>query len=294
MSDWQISNRTIAKPVGLTISARRVLDGVEVTLNLSLSTLGWQETEQRVDIVPRSVDAELRLAGGDVQLGKLAAQPTTISLASHGWDATASFMLTLSPAQLRLIEIRRGGLPMTFFGSFWAEVYLEGARQQIVSCLQYASALDRDAWLATLRDVGYFDSIAVEIPLYAALPPDLADARMLIEHANEARQRGARGHVDAVAECRKALNAIEQAGFGSKAPKDVIAFIAENAAKLSLMERTGVLQAALKLYFSPAHHAGSGAKEMNHLDSSFALAATASLLQLVARNRPPAREDENR
>jgi hypothetical protein len=286
MGYWQLSCRTIATAQKLTVTSRSTLRGLELTVHLGVSTHVWEGSQSRIDIVPQFADLDVQFAGSGIALGNWRSSSTTpITLTSHGWEGTASFAAEVTPAELRRLELLRSGGPITIHGRFWADVYTDGRREQVPSCLHYTAALDRDAWLQLLRGAGLFESIAIEVPLHEPLPPDLEEAQKHIELANDARMRGGRGHIDAVAECRKALDALDQAGFGGNAPSDVIAFLKKQAGALTLAERVGVLQAALKLYCAPAHHAGSGADAMTHLDSAGVLAATAFVVQASARDR---------
>lgn len=151
--------------------------------------------------------------------------------------------------------------------------------------------VNRDEWLAALRTSGLTDTLTMEIPVPCNAMPNLAAAvtelRRAIEHRHD-------GHdAETVAACRSVTNALEHAGFGNRAPREVIAFLRENASRLTLEERYSVIQAALELFCSPAHHQpGPQREDYRRADATFAIAMSAALVSLAPlRGRPAATLD---
>jgi hypothetical protein len=85
--------------------------------------------------------------------------------------------------------------------------------------------------------------------------------------------------------CRLALDELENAGFGGKAPHDVVHFLAERARTLSGSERFSALKVALQVFLSPAHHANAPDEHYSREDAELAIAMTAALLRLAPSRR---------
>jgi hypothetical protein len=84
-------------------------------------------------------------------------------------------------------------------------------------------------------------------------------------------------------ECRIALEALKTGGVGGRAPAEIAQFLQKNARNLALAERFSVLQVAMQLFLSPAHHDGVPDEEFSRQDADLAIAMTVALLRLAPR-----------
>lgn len=291
MKEWVVDRgagrgRIVARARGLKVRGVPCIGSAELELQLELDVVEWDgwATNQPLDVVP--VAAEVSVARG-TDLAKLGTAPARPGLRfrppSHSDSQTVAFALPFASKQVEALEDFRNGEPLRLELTAHAMFYVAGAfagRGRLVETF----TVSRDDWSAVLQAIGYSKHVTVDVPIPSATPAGLAEASARLEDALAARQDGRHG--DAVAKARVAIEAIEKAGFGGKAPSDVVTFIKENAKRLSMTERYAAVQAALELFLSPAHHAGTDPDDYTRADSTFAVGVSAAILSLAPRYAP--------
>ena len=291
--DWMIDRNLLCRVTGIRPVVERLVTGYEVGFAVRFSTFGWKgwANDQSLEIVPRCAEIELVVAGARCKLGQWPARGRdTLTFASHEADGTLTFIQTLSAAQLQAIEDFRASSPFRLELAMHGSAFVAGGHAWRFGVHDAHFDINRDEWLAALRSSGFTDSLTIEIPVPSDATSTLAGAVAELRRAIEHRHNG--HDAETVAACRLVTNALGHAGFGNRAPKEVIAFIKENAGRLSLEERYSVLQAALELFCSPAHHHPQS-DDYRRADATFAVAMSAALVSLAPlRGRPAAQLDD--
>lgn len=275
---WIVGNRIGARPTAAKVSGASALAGAIVEISVDLALVEWPHFEAHgpAKFVPQAARLMLQRPA-PVNLGWCIPEPgAAIQLMKHSTEEHLRYYLPISFVELARLEGLRNGRPLGFELSMPALVYIGGALQNTTT---FALKLEvgRERWSEVLESVSFRRVLIteLELPEPSAGSPGTGKALGLLGDAIVAREDGRNS--DAVAKCRLAVDALGQAGFGGRAPADVIAFIKQNGKRLTMEERFSVLQAALHLYCSPAHHVAPEADLSRH-DATLALGTTAALI----------------
>jgi hypothetical protein len=291
--EWQINQRSVCKAIGLGVSGHRSLLGYEIEFGVRLTTYPWQWQGNRgLLIEPVAAGIEIQAGTDRASLGEWrAAGKDTVSMMSHVSEETIRFCATLTGAQVQRIEDFRSGRGFTLHLAMHGRAYANGLAEQGLTQHYASLPIDIDQWRAVLGKMGFCDVLNIEIPI----PQDSAELSAAVGHLRQALGEYQQGrHVEAVAACRLAANALTHGGFGKNAPQEVINFIKAGSKGMSLSERFSALHAALELYCSPAHHhPGPQRDDYGRLDALLVIAAAAGLVSLApVRGRAYEEKDE--
>lgn len=285
MNDWQVGLKIVARPQSLALRLERVLGGYQIYFDVAVTTVEWVENTP-LTVIPAGASVTLEVAGRMESLGNAQALPASrFHPAEHSSRAVVSFLMYLSPERVVAVEEFRRGQPFKVRMSMEAFTLVVGSSMRTTT-MDATFDVNRDDWIQKLRQAQITESILFEVPVPS--PESTPELREAVARLKEALSHQQLGHdTDAIGKCRVAVEALGQAGFANRAPSDVIAFIKENARRLTMIERFSVLQTALHLYLSPSHHAGTDPEEFSRADSTFSLALTAAIVSLAPRRGRP-------
>ncbi len=240
--------------------------------------------------MPTMARLVFRMKGPEVDFGTLMADPrSTVSVLRHAGVVAVKvdYFTRMSRAALQRLESQRDGAPIDV--ELWADARAfvgggkEGRAGAMVAqrcILRHFDKVSADDWHSLIKSAGVTSSIILEIPVPSEAEfPELAAALAHLRRSIDERGRGDNAH--AITSCRIALDELEQRGFGGHAPKEVVAFLKQGVAKMTLSERFSMVQAALVGALSPAAHAGQLRVDLGRPDSQFAVTAVAALLALA-------------
>ncbi|MGH6647547.1 hypothetical protein [Aquabacterium sp.] len=265
------------------ISGEPVADGYRFKLSIAFNTVGWTH-----DATPPIVRLSLAFVSAKIENEELhlahAFPELTIpfKVYAYGAESWMYYTLTLSGSAMEKIELLRTGrgvtLRLRLQGEIWKEQDVTPL-QETVDC-----RISQSDWIDALKQCGYGHALLFEVPLPASEDASaLASARYL----QQANEHLIRGHYDeAVAVCRKALEAIQASG------NDLVgamkAFKNGKDKELSLSHRELVIRQALMNYTHPAHHHDAKENIIRYDRSSAAMVMglTASVLSRVQASTP--------
>lgn len=286
MSDWLIDTGNgrrvvVAKVTHADVEIVQAVDGVDLHLNLRFMTMGWDgwSIGKRLDLVPTAATMKIHTSQGEHNIGTFVADPRcAFSPPSHAHDDhRVRYSLRIARRALHRFEEARDGSDLTF--EIWAHTlgFIGGALTAPVTSLRHTWTMNNAAWRSIVGRIGLQTSVDVEVRV-----PDDDEfpelARALIHLQGALARRASGEHASAMADCRLALDELPLAGFGGRAPKEVLAFLQQNAGRLSMSERFAVVRAALVIALSPSHHGGELRDELDRFDSQFAVATVSAFL----------------
>jgi hypothetical protein len=276
--------RDIAKPRGLSIAGVRDLLGPKLKLTVDLATFAWEHwDEHRVQVVP--VAADVTVQGPAGQRGLLGGCPavagTIVSPAKGDHDGKVAFLVPLNEAVYERLEGLRNGSTITVTMTATVQIFVQGLPIQFTDFWYQTNVPDKE-WTSALTEAGFDDHVWIDVAIPRGPGPKGAGDRL--REALAARNRG--HHHDAVGKARVAVEAMEQAGFGGHAPKDVIAFVKQGAKKLTSRERLAAVRATVEMLLSPPHHPGADPNEYGRIHSAAALALAAAVISLAEAEGP--------
>jgi hypothetical protein len=197
---------------------------------------------------------------------------------------TLHFTHEFSAAELAALEEWRDGSDLKMkvlvrgFGTLNAETKPEQKTTQTKQdqFRELDTEIPRSRWVDLLAELKFREAVHVHVPI------DL-EARIVAsaEKLREALDHHARGDYQGVAQtCRKALEALGQAGFGRRAPRDIENWLGTRQERemLSLEDRTAVIEMAARLLCHSGSHAGEEELRWRRFDADLLLAITAGLL----------------
>lgn len=286
---WAIGDRVVGRATGAKVTGQALLGGARFTFTVSLELVAWpgwqKEPAEPLSILMRPTEVCMCTQRGNVHAG-LAHPifPDVVVPLSHSTGTTVGYDLELASSALCALEESRNGGPLQ------VEMYLGGlaftpARQQPLNPERFSFAVPREEWLAAVSTAGFKHTLLFELSLGAQGDGPAAEAGHRLAQAFHERGHGS--YANTLRQCRVALDALEQGGFGGNAPTDVAQFLQRNARNLSMAERYSALLAALKLYLSPAHHPNSPDSEYTRDDADLALAMVAALAKLAPLRGKP-------
>jgi hypothetical protein len=173
--------------------------------------------------------------------------------------------------RLEAIEKARRGRDLHLAIQLRAQAEQKGQRQAVGGSEEVN--LNRGQWIDILKQLGYRETLLLEIPLSGAKNRHLASAIKHLDTAHDALQRGA--YRDAVAMCRDALEALTPfAGDDREATF-------ENSRHHNKNQRLLVLRRALRQLPHAAKHAEPGDQliEWEHADAEMLVSMTAALVR---------------
>ncbi|HVZ70956.1 MAG TPA: hypothetical protein VHJ20_01160 [Polyangia bacterium] len=132
-------------------------------------------------------------------------------------------------------------------------------------------------WEGLLKDIKFHEYVNVRIPVTSGR---VAAAAVRLREAQEKLDAG--DHVNVVHTCRKALEALGQAGFGRRTPKDINGWIRtkrDEEEQYTLEDRTAVLQAAARVLCNLGSHEAKEAARIQRFDAELMLAVTAGIIR---------------
>ncbi len=284
---WEISIRTggrnLVRRATVTVRCRRSIAGPEIQFRISFDLHAWPSAELGTwpVIAPQDAEVYATARGTETFLGYANPLPGEGMSPSDG-DSTRelTFALSMTDAALARLEAVRDGGEISFKLMVGA-VPVQCREHSRVMRGEVRATVPRDEWVSVLRSAGFCETIVIELPVRVGGSTELADSHARVASAMSARDEGR--HADAMAKCRAALEALPQGGFGNKAPSTIAQFLQERAGKLTNVERCAALQAALRLFMSPAVHGAVAEDTFAREDSELAIAMTASLVRLARR-----------
>lgn len=290
---WDADSRTVANLLGGLVKATRTAGGLLVHIDVSVQTVAWPRQERGpVSLVPQPAEVVATTTRGNLSMGIAHPSPDKV-LAPGGCtvNETIRYNLPLSMTALAELESARDGGPLGLTIGLVAHphfirrepghsegIWVYPAREQLTI------RVPKEDWVAMLRDVSYCDTLITELKLPTDGPESTAPGRQRLVRAVDARNEGS--YMEAMSRCRIALDEIKKAGFGGKAPQQVVKFLQEKAGTLSHSERLTALQVALQLFLSPAHHANALEEHYTREDAELAIAMTAAILRLAPQMTP--------
>lgn len=300
---WQVDRTLVAAASSAVLDLAPLLDGYDLSVTVTIQTIGWDHWKTRggLEIVPSVAELMFRTKGPTINLGLLDADPrTSFEVKQYATPEKVTYRARLSQLALQRLEEQRDGATIDFELWAYARAFVGGGRDEhggaLVSpglALRHFGRVGADEWHGMVKAVGATSSIIVEIPI-----PDSAEypelGRALVHLRTAIEQRGRGDSPNAVATSRLALDELEHAGFGGHAPREVMTFLQQNARRMSLSERFSMIQAALNVALSPAHHGGANRADLGRFDAQFAVTSVAALLALAPYRgrRPPQIEAE--
>jgi len=289
--EWVISGKSMCRAVAVAVEGSQNALGHRIDLTLDFSTHAWPEWETKRGIVIDLFGTDVTLVAGptSADLGQWRPHARSeLQFMSHESHRKVTFSETLTASQLASIEDQRAGRAFRLKLRLYGRAHYVDRVDFKLHPYEVDLPVDRDEWSNALAQSGFSDILILELPVPTA-DHETRNAVALLRKAIDAKSSGR--DADAVGDCRLALNALTNAGFGGAAPSDVIQFIKQNASRLNLAERFSALQAAAELYCSPSHHfPGPNRDEYGRADATFAIAVTAALVQIAgARGRPAER-----
>lgn len=135
----------------------------------------------------------------------------------------------------------------------------------------------RSQWEGLLKAIGFHEYVNVRIPVTSTR---VENAAARLREAQEQLDDG--DHVAVIHTCRKALEALGQAGFGRRTPKDINGWIRtkrDEEEQYTLEDRVAVLQAAARVLCNLGSHEAKEAARIQRYDADLMLAVTAGLLR---------------
>lgn len=284
MSLWVALQRSVAEPRAARLAAQPMTGGILVSLEVSFHVYEWPWDQfGAVSLVPQPVELKARTSQGECLLGlAIPSSGQVVTPMEHSSTASIRFGIPLSMHAISVLEALRDGGFLEVATDLVAHPHLAHAHSDTPiypTTTQLHHEVPREEWLECLRVGGYCETLVSEVKIPDEGPPRTSAARARFCKAVGARDQGE--YAETMRRCRIALNELENAGFGGKAPKDVIAFLKDNAGKLTQAERYSALKVAVELYLSPAHHANAPEEHYSRKDADLALAMTANLLELA-------------
>ena len=291
MQTMVVGSRAVAKPVGLRLEAQRSLGQIELRFVVKMSGFGWEDgAHQAVHLVPTSAAVKLTAGAHESTFVCQADGRSAAPLASHPHDFELIYVHHVGIQALRAVEDMRDGAGITL--EIWVHAGAIGVAridfstgrpfdvptlfEPNITC-NLIQKVSPDEWRSAVHPVLGERVIPLEVVV-----PTGSDSAEALQRALDHREGGR--HDDAVAAVRVALDEIGLAGFGGRAPKDVINFIKHQASQLTMAERLAAVRAALELFCSPPHHGGQ-TESLTKEDSRFAIAVGAALLKLAQSRR---------
>ena len=287
---WQAEQRIVAEPSGATVSGTPIAGGAQVHIDVAFRLVEWpMEEKGPLSLVAQPSEVTARTARGELRLGfALPPSAGVLSLGTSSATVSTRFTLSLTTSALVALETSRDGGPLELVMTLTAFAFVIAEYRGFAPGIgihptsdTYAFKVPKEQWLALLKSVGYCDSILTELRLPTSGPESTSAGRQRVANAVNARNDGCDRHT--LQECRIALDALKNAGFGGRAPGEVAEFLRKNARSLSQAERFSALQVAMHLFLSPAHHDGVPDEEFSREDADLAIAMTAALLRLAPR-----------
>jgi hypothetical protein len=276
---WTVDGRTVGHAVRAHLTGAPAADGAMLHIEVAFQLTEWPwDKRGPLSLALRPAEVAARTKGGELRLGYATpAAPGVLTPASHSTTTSARYGLAMTYHALAALEAARNGGEISLVMTLSCVPLFAG--QAIPAVDTIAFVMGRDEWIGALRNAGYCKILVTELRLPDAGPSAAADARARFLTAVAARDGGS--YADAMSKCRTALDALKNAGFGGKAPSEVVTFLSANARKLTQEERFSALQVALQLYLSPTAHANAPDSEYTREDAELAIAMTAALLRLV-------------
>ena len=291
---WLCGQRIVADPTNAAVRGTPFAGGACVHIDVSFQVKEWPWKERGpVSLIPLPSTVTARPdTGGELLLGFATPEPATVlSPATHSTTTNIRFTLMLSTAALVSLEAARNG------GGLKLAMTLVAHPLRISQHAGYAAGIEvhatttmrefgipKEQWLAVLKNVGYCDTLLTELRLPTTGPEATAPGRQRLAKAVNARNDGS--YAEAMRGCRIALDELKNAGFGGKAPQEIVKFLNDKAGSLTQAERFSSLQVALQLFLSPTHHANAPDEHYTREDAELAIAMTAALLRLAPTHRP--------
>ncbi|MDX2054767.1 MAG: hypothetical protein SFV15_20360 [Polyangiaceae bacterium] len=288
---WDAAGRTVAQPTIATVGGTSIAAGAQVHIDLSFGMVEWPwEEKGPVSLVPQPSEVTARTDRGELSLGfAIPAPASVLTPAEHSSTGIIRFTLSLSTLALVELEATRNGGALTLIMQLVAHPLFITRSQEYSpginiypTSVSFPFKVPKEEWIALLKSVGYCDTLVTELRLPTSGPESTAKGRKRLAHAVSARNDGS--YAEAMRRCRTALDELKNAGFGGKAPADVAKFLQEKAGTMLPVERFSVLQVALQLFLSPAHHANAPDEHYTREDAELAIAMTAALLRLAPQH----------
>jgi hypothetical protein len=241
-------------------------------------------------LVPQPSEVIACSPKGELKLGlAMPAAASVLLPSSHSSTFGIRFTLSLSTAALAALEEFRNGGSLELRANLVAHplaVYRDSSSAPGIdvrpTATDYSFAVPKEHWLAVLRDLGFCQSVVLELSLPVAGPSTMTEGRARLMQAVNARNDGS--YAETMRRCRIALDELKKVGFGGKAPTDIAKFLQEKAGSLTQGERFSALQLALQLFLAPAHHANAPEEYYTRDDAELAIAMTAAILRLAPQH----------
>lgn len=217
--------------------------------------------------------------GRDVHLSTTDPCQSLASLNSsltQGYAGSFDLSIQLSTAQLEALEEARKADDLRLSIRF--DALLDGPRSLHNSRESVPYRIPRSDWTSSLSDAGFEDIILVEVRLPRAKEGS-PDSGSVARFLAESRSHYAAGNwPEAVAACRKALDAIGQTYGQPTVPPEVGALV-KHAESMTLDARSNLVRKTVLAFCHPSAHGDQTAAsiEWSRVDAQYALAIVASI-----------------
>ncbi len=273
--------------IAFHVDGEPVPDGVPLLLTVQFSVhqlpdgRAWRIWGHEASV--RLIRGNQRLHLGDFR-GHLA-QSLTPPHAPKSQPSSLTFARRFSSAELASIEQWRDGHDLGVHVQVTGVGKRAGDGEDLTWSYfrEFEQTIPRSKWIDTMTAARRFEEVHLTVT-----PGTDHRVERALEYLRTGTKAAARTDYPEVGQaCRKALEEIDVAGFGRKAPKEVRDFFHHQDPKLyTLEERAAIVRLAAKLYLHSAAHAGDDERAWRAPDADLALALTAAILRVAPQRLP--------